>query len=147
MGHVESLPIEQRRDRIIGKLKRLADRPDDRYRFLIDLGRKLPAMDPQHKLDDFLVPGCISKVWLFPQITDSCIHFHADADAAIPKGIVALILEIYNDESYETITQLDTSFVKELEVGMQLSFNRRNSISNFIGQIRQVATALSERHP
>lgn len=137
--------IETRKDEIVKKLKRLADRPDDKYRLLIELGKKLPAMDSTRKIESFLVPGCISKVWLFPyQDKEGRIFFEADSDAQIPKGMVALLLQIYNGNHAVDILNLDTSFLDELGLKQQLSYNRRNSLVSFVKQIRAYAAAFSQ---
>lgn len=114
---------------------------DDRYRLLIDLGKELDEMPDPLKTDATLVRGCSASVWVYPtQLGDGRLHFLADSNAAITKGIIALVLETVQDHSAHEI--LKTDIAAELEpfdLKNQLSSNRTQGIPNMIALIRQTA--------
>ncbi|MFN2258784.1 MAG: SufE family protein [Parasphingopyxis sp.] len=114
---------------------------DDRYRLLIDLGRDLDAMPEALKTDATLVRGCSAAVWVYPTRTDDGrLHFLADSNAAITKGIIALILKTVQDAMPAAI--VDTDIENELapfDLRNQLSSNRTQGIPNMIALIRETA--------
>jgi cysteine desulfuration protein SufE len=118
--------------------------PDDRYRLLIDLGRALEPMPDALKTDATLVRGCSASVWVYPaQLGDGRLHFLADSNAAITKGIIALVLMAVQDRSPAEI--LSTNIEESLapfELGKQLSSNRTQGIPNMIQLIRETAERL-----
>ncbi len=115
--------------------------PDDRYRLLIDMGRALEDMPDPLKTDATLVRGCSAAVWVYPTVTDdNRLHFLADSNAAITKGIIALVLLTVQDKSPAAI--LDTDIEGELapfDLKNQLSSNRTQGIPNMIALIRATA--------
>ena len=115
--------------------------PDDRYRLLIDLGRALEPMPAALKTEATLVRGCSASVWIYPtQATDGRLHFLADSNAAITKGLVALVLSAVQDRAPGEI--LGTDIEDELapfELKSQLSSNRTQGLPNMIGLIRETA--------
>ena len=119
---------------------------DDRYRLLIDLGRTLEPMPDALKTDATKVRGCSAAVWVYPVTReDGRLHFLADSNAAITKGIVALILTIVQDRTAEEILAIDIG--EELEpfdLRNQLSSNRTQGIPNMISLIRQTAERLAK---
>jgi len=121
--------------------------PDDRYRLLIDLGRALEPMPEALKTDATLVRGCSASVWVYPvQREDGRLHFLADSNAAITKGIIALVLAAVQDRSPEEILATDVqSELQRFELGKQLSSNRTQGIPNMIALIRETAERLSSR--
>ncbi len=118
--------------------------PDDRYRLLIDLGKELDDMPDALKTDATLVRGCSASVWVYPtQLDDGRLHFLADSNAAITKGIIALVLETVQDQSAEQITKTDIAAVLEpFDLKNQLSSNRTQGIPNMIGLIQETASRL-----
>ena len=117
---------------------------DDRYRLLIDLGKQLDAMPDALKTDATLVRGCSASVWVYPtQLDDGRLHFLADSNAAITKGIIALVLETVQDQTTEQIRQTDIAAVLEpFDLKNQLSSNRTQGIPNMIALIQQTAERL-----
>lgn len=115
--------------------------PDDRYRLLIDLGRALEPMPDALKTDATLVRGCSASVWVYPtRLDDGRLHFLADSNAAITKGIIALVLLGVQDRSPAEI--LATDIAAELapfDLKAQLSSNRTQGIPNMIALIRATA--------
>tara|TARA_R110000824_G_scaffold177376_2_gene356734 strand:+ start:930 stop:1340 length:411 start_codon:yes stop_codon:yes gene_type:complete len=120
--------------------------PDDRYRLLIDLGKRLDPMPDALKTDATLVRGCSASVWVYPtQLDDGRLHFLADSNAAITKGIIALVLETVQDQAAEQITKTDIAAVLEpFDLKNQLSSNRTQGIPNMIGLIQETASRLQK---
>ncbi|MEW4466896.1 SufE family protein [Parasphingorhabdus sp. JC815] len=114
---------------------------DDRYRLLIDLGKDLEPMPDALKTDATLVRGCSAAVWVYPtQLDDGRLHFLADSNAAITKGIIALVLETVQDQTADAI--LETDIAEKLapfDLKNQLSSNRTQGIPNMIALIAQTA--------
>ena len=118
--------------------------PDDRYRLLIDLGRKLEPMPDALKTEATKVRGCSASVWVYPvPRDDGRLHFLADSNAAITKGIVALVLQAVQDRSPEEILATDVrAELERFELGKQLSSNRTQGIPNMIALVRETAERL-----
>lgn len=117
--------------------------PDDRYRLLIDLGRVLEPMPDALKTDATLVRGCSASVWVYPMPRDGNLHFLADSNAAITKGIIALVLTAVQDKSPAEILEMDIAAeLAPFDLGNQLSSNRTQGIPNMIALIRQTADRL-----
>jgi len=115
--------------------------PDDRYRLLIDLGRALEPMPPALKTDATLVRGCSASVWVYPtKGEDGTLHFLADSNAAITKGIIALVLETVQDRPAAEIAGTDIAgALAPFDLSAQLSSNRTQGIPNMIALIRETA--------
>lgn len=114
---------------------------DDRYRLLIDLGKELESMPDALKTDATLVRGCSASVWVYPtRLDDGRLHFLADSNAAITKGIIALVLETVQDQTIEAV--LRTNIADKLapfDLKNQLSSNRTQGIPNMIALIEETA--------
>ena len=119
---------------------------DDRYRLLIDLGRALEPMPDPLKTDATLVRGCSASVWLYPVARDDgTLHFLADSNAAITKGIVALVLLAVQDRSPREILATDVDqALAPFDLKAQLSSNRTQGIPNMIALVRETAQRLAE---
>ncbi len=115
---------------------------DDRYRLLIDLGRALEPMPDALKTDATLVRGCSASVWVYPTTTDDgTLHFLADSNAAITKGIIALVLQTVQDQPPAAIAATDIAAeLAPFDLSKQLSSNRTQGIPNMITLIRETAT-------
>ena len=93
----------------------------ERYNLLIDMGKSLPLIDPKYKTNEFLIEGCQSKVWLYPQFDGEKIKFTADSDAIITKGIVSLLIRVLSDRTPDEILEADLSFIDEIGLRQNLS--------------------------
>ena len=115
--------------------------PDDRYRLLIDLGRELETMPEPLKTDATLVRGCSASVWVYPTVRDDGkLHFLADSNAAITKGIIALVLLTVQDQPPGAILATDIEgALAPFDLRNQLSSNRTQGIPNMIALIRETA--------
>lgn len=117
---------------------------DDRYRLLIDLGRSLDPMPEALKTDATLVRGCSASVWVYPtRLDDGRLHFLADSNAAITKGIIALVLLSVQDKQPAAILESDIDVaLAPFDLRNQLSSNRTQGIPNMIALIRQTASRM-----
>ena len=113
---------------------------EDRYRLLIDLGRQLEPMPDALKTDATKVRGCSASVWVYPTASDGRLHFLADSNAAITKGIVALILSAVQDRAAAEVAEMDINEVlAPFELKKHLSANRTQGVPNMIALIKQTA--------
>ena len=114
---------------------------EDKYRFVIDLGKELPDLDDQHKLDENLIRGCQSQVWLTWRTTDDDrLHFDLDSDAFIVRGLISIVLLALNDRSPREILDFDIEgFFGELQLIQHLSPTRGNGLRAMIQRIREIA--------
>ncbi|MCB9738573.1 MAG: SufE family protein [Deltaproteobacteria bacterium] len=115
---------------------------EERYAYIIDLGRKLAPMDPSDRVDENLVPGCLSQVWLTSRVEDGTagptMRFSADSDAHITKGLVAIALMLFDGKSPQAVVDTDLDgFFERLDLGAHVSVNRRNGFYSMIGKIRE----------
>jgi len=113
----------------------------ERYEYIIDLGKSLPIIEEQNKLDENLIKGCQSKVWLYSEIENEKIKFSADSDAILTKGIVALLLRVYSFQKPQDILAADTKFIDEIGLKEHLSPTRANGLISMLKQIKMYAIA------
>ncbi len=118
---------------------------DERYRLLIELGRDLEPMPDALKTDATLVRGCSASVWVYPTPTlDGTLHFMADSNAAITKGIIALVLSAVQDRPAAEVAGMDIeAALAPFDLRNQLSSNRTQGVPNMIALIRQTAARLA----
>ncbi|GAA4741153.1 SufE family protein [Sphingomonas daechungensis] len=117
---------------------------EDRYRLLIDLGRKLEHMPDALKTDATKVRGCSASVWVYPTTADGRLHFLADSNAAITKGIVALVLSAVQDKSAEDVASMDVAqALAPFELSKHLSASRTQGVPNMIALVRETAQRLA----
>jgi len=117
---------------------------DERYRLLIELGRELGPMPEALKTDATLVRGCSAKVWVYPVVENGRLHFLADSNAAITKGIVALVLAAVQDKPAAEVAQTDIAAALEpFDLKNQLSSNRTQGVPNMIALVKQTAARLA----
>ncbi len=110
---------------------------EDKYQYLIDLGESLPPLDECFKTDVFKVPGCQSQVWLVPEIKDGLFFFKADSDAIIVKGIIFILMSIYNAKETSEIKNIEIEKIfAKLGLEEHLSPSRRNGMLSMVERIR-----------
>ena len=113
---------------------------EDRYRLLIDLGRELEPMPDALKTDATKVRGCSASVWLYPTAADGRLHFLADSNAAITKGIVALVLSAVQDKPAAEVATMDVAAaLAPFDLAKHLSANRTQGVPNMIALVKQTA--------
>lgn len=111
----------------------------DKYEYLIDLGKNLPIIPEESKSDDKLIKGCQSRVWLDSKFEDGKLFFQADSDAIITKGIIALLIRVYNGRKPQEIIDSDFSFIEKIGLKDNLSPTRANGLVSMIQQIKLFA--------
>lgn len=112
-----------------------------RYEYIIELGKSLPLIDSKYKLDENLIKGCQSKVWLFSELENDTVNFTADSDAILTKGIAALLLRVYSGQKPADILAADTDFIDLIGLKEHLSPTRANGLVSMIKQIKMYAIA------
>jgi cysteine desulfuration protein SufE len=118
---------------------------EDRYRLLIDLGQQLEPMPEALKTDATKVRGCSASVWVYPTEREGRLHFLADSNAAITKGIVALVLSAVQDRPAVEVAQLDVAdCLAPFELSKHLSANRTQGVPNMISLVRETAERLAD---
>lgn len=110
-----------------------------RYEHMIELGKSLPLIEEQYKTDDYLIKGCQSKVWLFAQMKDGKVIYTADSDAIITKGIVALLVRVFSNQTPEAILKADTKFIDEIGLKEHLSPTRANGLVSMLEEMKRYA--------
>lgn len=122
----------------------LFDDQMDKYEYIIDIGKKLPALDAKYMTDDFLVKGCQSKVWLHAYDSDGKIFFEADSNTAITKGIVALLVRVLSGQRAEDILSSTLSFIDTINLRSHLSSQRSNGLTAMIVKMKAYAKAFTK---
>lgn len=138
------MTIEEKQDRIIREFQILGDW-QQRYKHIIKTGQKLPALDEKHKVEENLVRGCQSQVWLITELEDGKVIFKADSDAAITKGLVALMVNFYSGEEPDTILTTNPEFIKKIGMQEHLSPTRSNGLASMIKQMKIYAMAYKSK--
>lgn len=115
----------------------------DKYEYLIELGKSLPIIKEGEKLEENLIKGCQSRVWLNAEYKDGLIIFTADSDAIITKGIISLLVRVFSGRTPKEIIDADLNFIKEIGLQENLSPTRANGLLSMIKQIKIYAMAYS----
>jgi cysteine desulfuration protein SufE len=134
------MTIEDKQQEIISEFQDIEDWMD-RYGYIIDLGNALPAIDESLKTPDRLIEGCQSRVWLEATMTDGKVHYTADSDAIIVKGIISLLISVLSDHTPDEILNADLHFIEEIGLSEHLSPTRSNGLVAMVKQIRAYAAA------
>ena len=135
------MTINETQDEIIAEFQELTDWMD-RYAYIIDLGNTLPPYPESEKIPANIIEGCQSRVWISAKLNDDkTIHFDADSDALIVKGIIALLLKVLNDRTPEELLQADLYFIEKIGLKEHLSPTRSNGLLAMVKQIHNYARA------
>lgn len=118
---------------------------DERFQYVIDLGKNLPLVDNQYKTDDNIIKGCQSKVWLHADEKEGKIIFTADSDAIITKGIIAVLIRAFSNQKAKDILDANTDFIDQIGLKEQLSPTRANGLVSMIKQIKLYALGFEAR--
>lgn len=114
---------------------------EERYNYMIDLGKSLPLIAPEFKNEAHLIKGCQSQVWLHSAYENGKIVFTADSDAIITKGIIAILIRVFSNQTPADILQADTSFIDKIGLKEHLSPTRANGLVSMLSQIKLYAQA------
>ncbi len=112
-----------------------------RYEYMIELGKSLPLIEEKYKTEDNIIKGCQSKVWVHAEMNDNKIEFTADSDAIITKGIIAILIRVFNRQHPTEIVEADTDFINEIGLKEHLSPTRANGLVSMIKQLKMYAIA------
>ena len=134
--------IEDVQNRIVRKFNLLEDWTE-RYKYIIKLGSKLPQLDSSKKIEHNIVKGCQSQVWLHAEFSEGKIIFEADSDAAITKGLVALMVHLYSHQTPNAILATEPTFITEIGMNEHLSPTRANGLASMVKQMKIYALAFS----
>lgn len=115
---------------------------DDKYQYIIDMGKSLPPMDDIFKTDERLIKGCQSRVWLHTELKDGTIFYHADSDAIITKGLVALMVRVLSDHTPKEIVDAHLTFINQIGLAEHLSPTRANGLVSMVKQMKLDAFAM-----
>ncbi len=118
---------------------------DERFQYIIDLGKQLPLIEDQFKTDENVIKGCQSKVWVHATEKEGIIKFSADSDAIITKGIIALLIRVFSNQKAKDILEADTKFIDEIGLKEHLSPTRANGLVSMIKQIKMYALVFESR--
>lgn len=135
------MTINEKQDELIGEFEYLTDWME-KYEYIIQEAKDLPVIDPVYKQDKYLIKGCQSKVWLFPEMRDGKLYFTADSDAIISKGLVSLIVRVLSGYPPEDIRKADLYFIDRIGLKEHLSPTRSNGLLAMVKQIKLYALAL-----
>ena len=113
----------------------------ERYEYMIELGKSLPMIASEFKTEDNIIKGCQSKVWLHADLENETVVFTADSDAIITKGIVAILIRVFSNQSPETILKTNTDFIDEIGLKEHLSPTSANGLASMIKKIKMYALA------
>ena len=134
--------IEQAEEEIIGSFS-LFDTWEEKYEYIIDLGKKLPVLDDKYKLPENIIKGCQSTVWLVANYHEGRIFFKADSDAVIVKGLVSMLIEVLSGHTPDEILNAKLDFIKEIGMMNHLAQTRSNGLLAMVKQMKNYALAYS----
>lgn len=117
----------------------------DKYAYIIDLGNEMASIDEKKKMDQNLIQGCQSKVWIDASLTDGKIYFEADSNSTIVKGIVALLMKVYSGQSPDDILNHELTFINAIGLNQHLSPTRSNGLLSMIKQVKLYALAFQSK--
>lgn len=117
----------------------------DKYDYLISLAETLPAIDPAHRNEQYLISGCQSRVWVDARYEEGKVYFGADSDAIITKGIIALLIRVLSGRSPQEILDTQLYFIERIGLEANLSPTRANGLLSMIKQMRLYALAFANR--
>ena len=138
------MTINEAQDEVIEEFSGFTDWMD-RYQMLIDLGNDLEPLDERYKTEQNLIDGCQSRVWLQADLIDGKVHFQAESDALIVKGIIALLIQVLSGHTPKEILDADLYFIDRIGLKEHLSPTRSNGLLAMVKQIRMYALAFSEK--
>lgn len=137
------MTINEEQDAIISEFSIFEDWMD-KYNLIIDFGKDLPPIDPKHKVKDYLIEGCQSKVWLHPEFNGKTISFTADSDAIITRGIVGLLVKVLSGRTPDELLGAELYFIDRIGLRQNLSPTRSNGLLSMIRQMKLYAMAFRE---
>lgn len=141
---MEEKSIDQKQQEIIEEFSYFDDWMD-KYELLIQLGKELPLIEDRYKVDDKLIKGCQSQVWMHAEVKDGKVFYTADSDAVITKGLVGMVIKVLSGHMPEEITSAKLYFIQEIGLQNHLSPTRSNGLVAMIKQMKLYAMALQQQ--
>lgn len=138
------MTINEKQDQIVETFEEYTDWMD-KYAYLIELGNNLSPLDPKSKVNQNLIEGCQSRVWLDAEYSNGIIHFMAESDAVIVKGIVSLLIDVVSDHTPDEILNTDLYFIDKIGLKEHLSPTRANGLLAMVKQIKLYALAFKTK--
>lgn len=132
------MTLEEKQNEIIDDFA-IYDDWMEKYEYIIELGKDLPLIRPELKTKEHLIEGCQSQVWLDAQITDNKMRLTADSDAIITKGIIGLLIRVYDNETPEDIVKSEPYFIAKIGLQEHLSPTRANGLASMVKKIKLLA--------
>ena len=138
------MTIKEIQDEIVDEFA-LFDEWMDKYEHIIELGKDLPVIEDQHKIENNLIKGCQSRVWLHAEMNNNNIVFSADSDAIITKGIIALMIRVFSNHTPKEIADADLFFIDQIGLKEHLSPTRSNGLVSMVKQIKMYSIAFQAK--
>lgn len=139
------MTIKEKQEEIVEEFS-LFDEWMDKYEHIIELGKDLPLIDDKYKVDENLIKGCQSRVWLHANFNNGVINFTADSDAIITKGIVGLVVRVFSGHTPKEIAETELFFIDKIGLQEHLSPTRSNGLLAMLKQIKMYALAFQVKH-
>lgn len=139
------MTISEKQADLIGQFLMLDGDMEMTLHYIMELGNELPEMSEEKKIEDNIVKGCQSKVWLTAELVDGKIHFDADSNTAITKGLVSMLLKVVNHETPESVINAEIDFPGKIGMNRFIGTQRSNGFAAMIKQIRYYALALGQK--
>lgn len=136
------MSIAEKKEQLLDELGLFQDWTE-RYEYIIGLGKKLPPIDDSVRTAEHLIKGCQSQVWLDASFQDGKVHYHADSDSLITKGMIALFIRVLDEESPDAILTAEMDFIDRSGLKEHLAPTRANALSLMAGQMKQRALAFT----
>lgn len=124
----------------------LFDSWDDKYEYIIDLGKRLPPLEAQHKTDENRVRGCQSTVWLVAEYKNGRIYYRAESDAIIVKGLISMLIRVLSGQTPDSIVAAKLEFLSEIGMMKHLAQTRSNGLLSMVKQMKNYALAFKLKH-
>ena len=139
------MSIKEIQDEIVDEFSMFDDWMQ-RYEYIIDLGKGLPLIDERYKTEDNIITGCQSKVWVHAEMQEDKVVFTADSDAILTKGIIAILIRAFSNQSPADILAADTEFIDEIGLKEHLSPTRANGLVSMIKKLKMYALAFNAKN-
>lgn len=134
------MSIEDIQNEIIDEFSMFEDW-EERYQYMIDLGKDLPLINDEYKTEDNIIKGCQSKVWVHAKMDENKVAFTADSDAIITKGIIAILIRVFSNQHPKDIINADINFIDKIGLKEHLSPTRANGLVSMVKQLKMYAIA------
>jgi cysteine desulfuration protein SufE len=138
------MSIKEIEEEIISEFELFGDDWEGKYEHLIDLGKSLPIIEEKDRTDENIIKGCQSRVWLSSEIKDDRVYFKADSDAIITKGMVALMIRVFNGQKPKDIIDAKLEFINKIGLTEHLSPTRANGLVSMINRMKLDSINLSK---